>query len=224
MKAFSFSLYGPPRAKYYTGLLENIELIQKHFSDWKIFIYTGNDVPSDFVGRLQNTPQCIVIPCPTSGAAMMMPRFYTIDYPEVEVMMVRDADSRIHERDRWTIREFLRSPKTFHIIRDHPHHNIQIVGGFWGMKKGALDKPMKQLAEEFTKTNQTFVYGYDQEFLRQMVYPRLNKKNVLVHTSIPYPLDEEVVVIPFPIQNHDFIGQVIDYKLDMSYKLYRHSN
>jgi hypothetical protein len=31
----------------------------------------------------------------------------------VEIMFVRDADSRINERDEWCIREFIQSQKMF---------------------------------------------------------------------------------------------------------------
>lgn len=49
----------------------------------------------------------------------MMYRFLTLDEDDVELMMVRDADSRIHVRDRYTIHEFVKSDHKAHAIRDH---------------------------------------------------------------------------------------------------------
>jgi hypothetical protein len=73
------------------------------------------------------------------GPILMMYRFLPIDEPEVELMMVRDADSRIHVRDRWTIHEFIKSQHKAHVIRDHPYHTTPLMGGLWGLKKGLVD-------------------------------------------------------------------------------------
>ena len=69
----------------------------------------------------------------------MMYRFLALDEEGVELMMVRDADSRIHVRDRWTIHTFVESKHKAHVIRDHPEHKTPILGGLWGLKRGLLE-------------------------------------------------------------------------------------
>ena len=49
-------------------------------------------------------------------------RFETIDDPDVEINMSRDTDTRILLREKLAVDEWLASGKTFHIMRDHPHH------------------------------------------------------------------------------------------------------
>lgn len=211
MKVFSFCLYGDYNRKYYVGLLENLAIVQSAFPDWKVVVYVGTDVSESFRSRLRANPQCVVIPVAATGPSLMLYRFCAIDNPDAEVMCVRDADSRIHERDQWTIREFVRSPYSVHILRDHPYHTMPIVGGMWGMKRGALSESMASLLRNRFAGSAKF--NDDQLFLQEVVYPKV-KHVALVHSSNSYraSVEETIVRIPFPIVNRDFIGQVIDYQ------------
>ena len=65
----------------------------------------------------------------------MMWRFEPIDDPEVEIIMSRDTDTRFTQREKLAVNEWLSTNKTFHIMRDHPHHNFCILGGMFGTKK-----------------------------------------------------------------------------------------
>ena len=50
----------------------------------------------------------------------------------VDVMMSRDSDSYINDRELVAVQEWMNSNKkeTFHVMRDHPGHcNIYILGG-----------------------------------------------------------------------------------------------
>jgi hypothetical protein len=210
MKIFSFCLYGSYTRKYYQGLLDNLEIIRTAFPDWKVVVYVGTDVPISFRTSLQTYPFCIVIPVSTTGPSLMLYRFCAIDNPDVKVMCVRDADSRIHERDQWTIRAFLQSPYLVHILRDHSFHTMPIVGGMWGMKRGALPVPMTQLLKE--RFSGSAKFNDDQLFLQDVIYPKI-KHVALVHASNSYraSAEETIVKIPFPVSNKDFIGQVIEY-------------
>lgn len=210
MKIFSFCLYGSYTHKYYNGLLENLEILRTAFPDWYTVVYVGTDVSESFRNRLRGCYHCIVIPLSTTGPSLMLYRFCAIDNPDVEVMCVRDADSRVHERDQWTIREFVRSPYLFHILRDHAYHTMPIVGGMWGLKRGALSQSMSSLLQ--TRFTVSAKFNDDQLFLQDVVYPKI-KHLALVHTSNLYraSVEETIVRIPFPVQKKDFIGQVIDY-------------
>ena len=74
----------------------------------------------------------------------MMWRFTVADDPDVDVFIVRDADSRLTTRDATIVADWLRqSPETaavFHCIRDHPSHTrFPVSGGLWGARRRLLD-------------------------------------------------------------------------------------
>jgi len=85
-------------------MIENLELIREHFPSWKTFVYIGNDVPIHIIERIQQFENTVIKYTNDTGANNMIHRFYAIDEPDVQRMVVRDADSRVHERDRWAIR------------------------------------------------------------------------------------------------------------------------
>ena len=195
MYAFSFCLYGPETPKYYGGMLENLRLIWTHFPEWKVFIYLGADVPAHYIAKLLKHSQVILVHTRHTGSILMMHRFLALDEEGVECMIVRDADSRVHVRDRWAIHRFVASSQKAHAIRDHPYHNTHILGGLWGLKRGLLPS-----VGEFVRPylDQPWGFGKDQEFLRDVLYPRL-KQDLLVHTSQSFRYSDEETHEAFPL-------------------------
>jgi hypothetical protein len=195
MYVFSFALYGAPCYKYYTGLLENLIIIAKHYPDWKVYVYTGADVPETFINTIRSK-SAEVVKVPHVGHIVAMYRFLPIDNPDIECMIVRDADSRIHSRDRWAINEFVRSNLTFHSIRDHSYHTIPILAGLWGVKKGVFQNGIRSILEPYLVPSK---FGTDQEFLSKEVFP-IVKNSILVHTSQSYRFDDSETIVNFPFQ------------------------
>jgi hypothetical protein len=208
MKVFSFCLYGPFNPKYYVGMIENIHLIHKHFPEWSIFIYLGADVDQSTVNVLSSAPRVILRWTNELGAKNMIHRFFAIDEPGVELMMVRDADSRIHWRDRWAIRQFVNSSFIGHAIRDNPHHLTRLMGGLWGMRKGA-GIHIRTEYEAYKHNPVVIGLAHDQDFLSVRIYPSL-LKNLLVHLGHKGPagLDELCVEFPFPEEEEFYCGKV----------------
>lgn len=212
---FSFCLYGPETPKYYFGLMENIRLINEHFPDWKIFVYLGNDVPESFISKLRTNPSVILRHTGVDGHKNSIYRFFAIDEPSVTTMMVRDADSRVHWKDRWAIRNFIESSSGVHIIRDHIEHTIQILAGLWGIKKSALSFSIQDAYKEWTPIfagsgdkNDPNGFGIDQNFLKMVLYPRL-ASSVLVHYSNNRLMIGEVgIEFPFEWKNDVYCGRV----------------
>ena len=207
--AFSFCLYNPPNALYYNGLLENIVLINKHFPYAFIYVYVGNDVPEYFLLEL-SARNVIVRFTYETGAVNMIHRFFAIDGPEVDIMFVRDADSRVHWKDRWAIQEFMNTPsKKLHIVRDNPQHNTAIMGGVWGMRK-VKSINIRTLYDEYkTKSNKDYGVGIDQNFLRDCVYTKL-WNSAMIHSSQDWKLEsrEDLVPFPFPYTNDIYCGRI----------------
>jgi len=209
VNVFSFSLFGEPNPLYYDGIIGNIELINKHYPTWLIFVYIGNDVPNEFVEKIRSYPNTIIRYTNETGLVNTMYRFFAIDEAGVDVMFVRDADSRVHWKDRWAINNFLKSSKKCHIIRDHYCHDIAMLAGTWGMRK-IEGLNIRELFDIFMKNPTTNNKGIDQEFLRIFVYPKMVGK-ILVHHSNNFILDKEYVIkFPFDWVNDIYCGRVED--------------
>lgn len=209
MKVFSFCLYGPYNERYYPGMLQNLQLINKHFPDWYTFIYIGADVDAHTVSVFQTAPRVIIRYTGHVGAINMIYRFFAIDEPGVDLMMVRDADSRIHWKDRWAIREFGRSEGfVAHAIRDNNQHTASLMGGLWGLRKTAGINVREEYA--LYKDNPVVIgLAHDQDFLGIRIYPKVVSK-LLAHIGggALRAVGETVREFPFPWTNNIYCGRV----------------
>lgn len=223
MKVVSFCIYGS-NEKYCRGLLENIEIITDKLPDFHIFIYVGDNVPKEWIDKYNKSDKVKLIYTNRIGHDNMINRFLAIDEPNVDLMIVRDADSRIHDRDLWCIYHFIHSGFAAHTIRDHQFHVTQIMGGLWGLKKNVLNG--KTISELYSLYNSKNVVvnqvQHDQYFLRDMLY-NLIKPNLIIYglySDLCFGRDENFLIIPFPVKNNDFCGQVIDYRNSVPYKVF----
>jgi hypothetical protein len=207
MNVFSFTLYGS-NPKYVQGMIENVNRIHTEFPTWYIYIYYF-DIPAWAETLLRSSPNVKMIPAEFHDIRARMERYYPIDDPDVTVMIVRDSDSRVHERDVWCIRQFIESDKVLHIVRDHPHHNWRIMSGLWGLKKAGVPFKFRDTVHDYIRSH-TIKWCSDMDFLGDTVHPLLANRS-LVHGMIRMSTEETVVDIPFPVVNHDFCGQVMDY-------------
>ena len=157
---FSFCIYGNQR-KYCFGLYENLLIIQDKFSDAKIFIYvSGQNVPDTYIELYESFPNTKLFFNPSQEN--MVDRFFALDDadPEIDIMIVRDADSRIHQRDIWCINDFIKSDFICHTIRDHAGHHRPIMGGLWGLKRKYLYKHYYSLRNLHSLYSQQFKEQY----------------------------------------------------------------
>lgn len=206
---FSFSLYGD-NPKYTKGMIINVQQLKKRFPDAIVQIYIASDVPTNIKDEIQTYPNVRIISIPRyPGTGCTFDRFEAIDTSDCDIMFVRDADSRIHERDAGCIEDFIAATdKQLHIIRDHFHHKDKIMAGMWGIRRGALPVPMSYLISKWRESHSTAYYTADQEFLRSLIYPLLSKK-ALIHDRYGYYKNtEELAPFRVPIVNNLFVGQV----------------
>lgn len=191
MKVFSFCLYGTA-SYYYTGLLENIQCIQQHYPDFSIVVYLGE---CDASWVLPDSVR--VVRTGKAGPINMLFRYKAL--ADADIGFVRDADSRITERDRWCINEFLRSSYSYHVIRDHVWHRSKIMGGLFGWKERRV--------VEFDETHPSG-YGHDEQILSEQLYPAIHNKT-LIHTNINGYIGEHTERITIPRNDViDFVGNV----------------
>ena len=212
VKVFSFCLYGPPNPRYYPlPIVQNIQLIGSHYPDWKVYLYVSPDVDEGFIHQVSQYSNVVLKHTGKLGTINRLERLFAIDDAEVETMIVRDADSRVHWKDRWAINDFLSKPQFIaHVIRDHEDHNARILAGLWGMHKTPALR-IRDLFEMFLKTPIDLGYGkdgMDQSFLGSYIYPLL-KSQLLVHYSNNRGMRGEYVVeFPFPYTEQFHCGKV----------------
>lgn len=208
VNVFSFCLYGPHNIKYYQGLLENIYLAGLYFPDWKVYVYIAPDVEENMVNHLKACTSVVLHHTGELGAINMIHRFYAIDEPDVDIMMVRDADSRIHWKDRWAIRQFVNSDALVHTIRDNVEHTSRMMGGLWGIKKKAGINIHEEYAYFKNNPNEKHGVGHDQNFLTDRIYPKV-RSILLVHYSNGRMLPgEKAVEFPFDWSNDTYCGRI----------------
>jgi len=209
VNVFSFCLYGAYNPRYYDGMIQNIELAQRYFPDWKVYIYIAPDIESWFISLLRQYSNIVLFETGITGQKNMIHRFFAIDEVGVELMMVRDADSRIHWKDRWAIRDFLdRKQYVAHTIRDHIDHTAYLLGGLWGLRKSSGLSIRTLYSTYIENTSLGHRLAHDQNFLMDVVYP-LVKSNLLVHYSHAILFQGEYgIVFPFEWTGDIFCGKI----------------
>lgn len=201
-KIISFSLWGD-NPKYTVGAIRNAELIETIYPGWIGRFYCGKSVPVKIIEKLKSLPQTEVIMMESEGDwTGMFWRFYACE--DSDVMLSRDTDSRLSWRERFAVDEWLDSDKDFHIMRDHPYHNTEILGGMWGVRNGLLNN-IKELIQDYTKGD---FWQVDQNFLREKIYPLVFNNSFSHDSYLNYTYDSR----KFPSEriNREFVGDVFD--------------
>tara|TARA_R110002012_G_scaffold163730_1_gene326129 strand:+ start:1533 stop:2198 length:666 start_codon:yes stop_codon:yes gene_type:complete len=199
-KLICFSLWGE-NPIYTIGAIKNAELALELFPDWICRFYIGKSTPQDIIDKLNNFSNTENIIMDEEGNwEGMFWRFLPASETDVQIMLSRDCDSRLSQREKSAIDEWLNSDKDFHIMRDHPYHQTAILGGMWGARNSVI-KDISKWINEHSKGD---YWQVDQEFLRDVVYPKI-KDNSFTH-------DEFFVKYNFPTKRENlfFIGQAFD--------------
>ncbi len=213
-KIISYSIWGDD-PMYLEGALQNIDNRNKIYPGWICRFYIHENVPVYFFDFLKDKKDVeIVGKSGLLGAGMDRPgmfwRFEVLKDPDVEKFIIRDADSRLTLREKVCVKDWEKSGKSFHIIRDHPYHSTRIMGGMWGATREAMDKiNYDDLLVEFEKMEYKNMVGSDQEFLARLVYPII-KDNVCIHDDYHFYKDETPRKIPHIKVKDEFIGKPIE--------------
>jgi hypothetical protein len=207
-KVFSFCIYGESRT-YLEGLLSNLSTITSRYASFEKHVYAGSDISEAYIAACESFHSTYVHRLPFTGGRLMSHRFLAIDLPNVELMIVRDADSRITDRDRWCIDDFIASDFDLFTIRDHKYHYREIMGGLWGMRRIA-GFSMCDAYEKYTAISKGIDrYQSDQDFLRNFVYRRF-RQSLLAYSPTWAFLGENFRKITLARNgHHDFCGNVI---------------
>ena len=188
-KVISFCLYGNLDL-YCLGLIENIDLINEKYKDWTIYVYYAN-ITEKILNILKNKKNTYLFECKHNGYNWegMFWRFYPIQNKDIDIFISRDADSRITEREMEFVNEWINSDKIFHIIRDHPHPRIEILGGTFGTKVKDFNKNYNLKNIDYYKEifydrfSKNLDKQPDQKFLQTYIWP-LIKNNNMAHIAL----------------------------------------
>lgn len=207
IKVISFSLWGD-MPRYTIGAIKNAELALHFYPDFECWFYIHKDtVPDVIVKKLREIKNTKIIfkDGDLNICKPMTWRFEAIDNDDVEIMMCRDTDTRILLREKLAVDEWLCSGKTFHIMRDHPHHvnvNYPIFAGMFGTRKIKNVSNWKLLLDRSNSINKFD----DQSFLNKYIYKNIIY-DCLIHSSFGGFTNENWK--PFPIPYCDkflFVG------------------
>ena len=160
-KVISFVFYGEFDSekhkvrKYFEGIKTNLKQISELYgSSWIMRLYYDLD-PADKQVMIQLCDLACVDPqldlCnvrslpgnPVEDASRMFAmnwRFFPTLDPQVDILLSRDLDSRISQREVDAVTEWMESGKLVHVMRDHPQHNTPMLGGMWATRMDIVDK------------------------------------------------------------------------------------
>jgi protein O-GlcNAc transferase len=213
-KVLSFSIYGD-NPKYLIGLSKNIKLAQEIYKGWGIYIYYNNTVPTKFVNLYSNNRNVSLFDMSDNKFPGMFWRFLPND---VDLFIVRDADSRLNIREQRAVEDWISSNKILHIMRDHPHHNFPVLGGMWGIR---LDEIRKQnpdfnitemvggyLKRMGVEKKELSVRMVDMDFLKDVIY-KLYEHNSYVNDSV-FNINEHSLPFPTKMEDFGFVGEIFE--------------
>jgi hypothetical protein len=202
-KIISFSLFGADN-KYINGAIVNAKEVKMFYPGWVARFYVGKSIQVDVKRELRSLgAQVVTCDLPENNLSTLW-RLYAFADNDVDVVLIRDTDSRFSFREVSAVNAWLDSKKDFHIMRDHPYHTERMMAGMWGAKTRAL-KGFMQIMEQFHKED---LYGVDQFFLRKVIYPRA-KKSACIHDSF-FRYERNAQPFPSARNGGAFVGEVID--------------
>jgi tetratricopeptide (TPR) repeat protein len=168
----SFSIWGAD-PRYLRGAINNAIVARYLYPGWVARFYTDASTPADFRAALQqNAAEVVLMPDMPAKDYGLCWRFLVEDDENVDIYLVRDADSVLNVKERVAVADWLNSGKAFHVMRDDLQHCELILAGMWGAHRGNV----KDMRSKIVRYNESlpnianFVHK-DQHFLRRVVWP-----------------------------------------------------
>jgi len=184
MRCISFSLWGDDPI-YTVGAVRNAELASLLFPDWTCVFHCDRFVPADVVAELEGRDKVEIRPLDTEyapGDSRGMFARMLVAGEDVECVICRDADSRLSERERLAVDDWLAGGADLHVMRDHPLHGVAMPGGMWGVRGGRLTG----IAAAIRRYAPTEAKGQDQAFLREWVWERVCRRELSCTVHDPF--------------------------------------
>jgi hypothetical protein len=210
MKVISFSLYGD-NPIYTIGCIKNAILKNNIFPEWEMWVYHNNTVPENILLELKKLNVNLIDTNEFNGFFGSLWRFRAINSENVEFFISRDCDSRLSERDKVAVDEWINSGKSFHILREHPiGHGWPINAGMWGAKGNSILNIKDSIDSYLFKNPMFYDKSIDQMYLRDVVY-QIAIKDLFLHDEYyNYEGFGTNIKRDRALDNFAFIGESID--------------
>jgi len=183
-KLISFCIWGNSDL-YNLGLLENAIQMPKVFPGWIMHIIYTSTANQKIINEISKFPwvEMEMYNEPNHSKNTMLrfiPGFRAIN----DVVIFRDADSRLLRRDYLAVKYWLNNTdKKVHLMRDHSANKFRIMAGLWGVREGIIAKPeiIQKFYEYFTKPEFN-KWTVDQVYLQKYIYPII-QHTTCIHAS-----------------------------------------
>lgn len=204
-KIITFCLYGN-NPVYQVGAAKNLKLAKIIYPDWICRFYLFKEDHHIETNLLSISTNIEVVKVPLYGGPFaMLYRFLPLGEKDVERFISRDLDSRLSIREKKAVDDWIKSDKTFHIMKDHPHHystGIPVLGGMWGAKGNTFKKAETSI-NEFIKLHEN-AKGLDQKFLYYFFH-KIISNDYIEHSMNSFPIARD-----FNRDKIYFVGQPFD--------------
>jgi len=177
----AFSVWGTD-IRYLNGAITNAIVSRYLYPGWTPRFYTDRSTPKNFLDELaRNGAQVVVVDDLPADRFGLFWRFLVEDDPDVDLYVVRDADSVVNVKERWAVGDWLESGKAFHIMRDNPQHSELILAGLWGAHRGNIGGMREKIEARVQSGRNVANYrNQDQHFLRTEIWP-IARNSVKIH-------------------------------------------
>ena len=170
-KVISFSFFGK-HPKYTLGAVANARHANRAYPGWVCRFYVADSVPQSIVSRLQGYGAEVINMGSYLGYEATLWRFFATVDPEVDIALIRDADSRFTKCELLMVNEWLASDKKFHVMR-WSSYPLPIMAGIWGVRGNIPN--LKELLEDHPRSGVN-IWKTDEWFLRDNLYPQMKGK------------------------------------------------
>lgn len=183
VNVLSFCLYGSA-PKYMIGAIENCRQAKIFYPGWEVRIHVSREVPERIIQEIQKEGG-IIVQGDTSGVRnRMLWRIMPVTDPTVDRVVFRDLDSRQSTRENDAVLEWILSRKPVHIMKEWIFYgDLTIAGGCWGI----IPKTFPELWPIITKHNPPDVYGIDERFLTDEVWPLIKDISFIQDATQNWP-------------------------------------
>ncbi|RNA04087.1 hypothetical protein BpHYR1_024455, partial [Brachionus plicatilis] len=228
-KIVAYSLYGK-NPRYYNLLQDLIVKVKEFYPDHVMRVYHDDTINKSIICQIEcsnsHVDFCNIHRMPLSlknsekvmdlrYVHAMMWRFLSIGDSFVDLLMSRDIDSQLLQREVNSVQEWLGSGNIGHIMRDNPAHKTYILGGMWSFRVEKARVLGKLIYEKMVDKNISSKFnfngknpkGFDQIFLSKHVY-KMIENNSTIHDS--YLCEKYPKSKPWPTQRNGncFVGRV----------------
>merc|ERR1711892_1206001 len=95
--------------------------------------------------------------------------------PLVDVIMIRDLDSRPSSREVSAVSDWLNSSLGCHLMRDHPSHTWHVMGGLWGARTSGKRQEWNERVDMIMNgaRSWSWLYMEDQRLFESFLWPEI---------------------------------------------------